>query len=185
MTAAIQTLYPAATSRARGSHRANSSTARPRYRGHMTQPAEPGRLSVGALEVQLGRRTALAAGRRLDLTPREFDLLAVLAAHAGEPVARRELYERVWRLSYRPSERSVDVYVSRLRRKLAAALPEQQLIHTHVRYGYRLTPAAGPGQDDDGPAGPRRRSHEFFTDPSREGHGPPRVDGDSSRPGCL
>jgi DNA-binding response OmpR family regulator len=55
-------------------------------------------------------------------------------------MTRDELYARVWRRSYRKSDRSVDVYIGRLRSKLARALPGRRFIHTHTGIGYRFSP---------------------------------------------
>jgi DNA-binding response OmpR family regulator len=59
---------------------------------------------------------------------------------AGRIVSREELYAAVWGLPYRKSDRSVDVYVGKLRQKLEEALPGRSFIHTHFGFGYRITP---------------------------------------------
>ena len=96
-------------------------------------------LRVGDLEIRPGEFTALAGGRRLALTVRELDLLTALAERAGRIVPREELYRVVWGGPYRRDDRSVDVYVAKLRHKLECALPGRQLIHTHFGFGYRLS----------------------------------------------
>ena len=78
--------------------------------------------------------------RPLPLTMRELSLLAALARRAGRVVPRRELYTVVWRQPYRPYERSVDVYVGKLRQKLDDAAPDWNYIHTHFGLGYRFDP---------------------------------------------
>jgi DNA-binding response OmpR family regulator len=80
-------------------------------------------------------------GQRLDLTVREFQLLTALARRQDRIVTREELYTAVWQRPYRSDERSVDVYVTKLRRKLEAASPGWAFIHTHYGFGYRLAPA--------------------------------------------
>ena len=75
----------------------------------------------------------------LSLSVRELDLLAALARREGKIVAREELYETVWGAPLRGQDRSVDVYVHKLRTKLADALPEWGFIHTHFGFGYRLS----------------------------------------------
>ncbi len=82
----------------------------------------------------------LVDGRPLNLTVRELQLLAALAAHPQRIMTREELFTEVWGSRPRREDRSVDVYVSRLRAKLGAALPEACLIHTHNGIGYRFSP---------------------------------------------
>jgi DNA-binding response OmpR family regulator len=97
---------------------------------------------------QLGRRlqirpdehAALVDGRPLSLTMRELQLLVTLAEHPQRIMTREELFAEVWGGSPRSDDRSVDVYVSRLRAKLGEALPEARLIHTHNGIGYRFSP---------------------------------------------
>ena len=75
-------------------------------------------LDIGALHIDLARRDASLDGRSLDLTRKEFDLLAYLAARQDQVVTRQELIEEVWRQPYRGAEQTVDVHLSWLRRKL-------------------------------------------------------------------
>ena len=92
------------------------------------------------LEIRLEEHTALVDGRPLSLTVRELQLLATLAENPQRIMTRGELYAQVWGGKPRRSDRSVDVYVSRLRSKLGEALPELRLIHTHSGIGYRFSP---------------------------------------------
>ena len=69
---------------------------------------------------------------------RELDLLTALAERHDRIVSREELYAVVWEEQYRKSDRSVDVYIARLRRKLDEAIPGCAYIHTHFGFGYRL-----------------------------------------------
>jgi two-component system response regulator BaeR len=94
---------------------------------------------LGELEIRPDEYLALADGRPLSLTVRELDLLTALAERHGRIVSREELYRAVWAEQYRKTDRSVDVYVARLRQKLADALPEREYIHTHFGFGYRLS----------------------------------------------
>jgi DNA-binding response OmpR family regulator len=96
-------------------------------------------LNAGDLEIRPDEFTALANGRALPLTMRELQLLTALAERQGRIVSRAELYAVVWGEPYRKSDRSVDVYVGKLRQKLADALPGRELIHTHFGLGYRFT----------------------------------------------
>ena len=95
-------------------------------------------LAVGELEIRPADHLALAHGRALSLSVRELDLLAALARREGRIVSREELYQTVWGAPLRADDRSVDVYVHKLRSKLALALPEWTFIHTHFGFGYRL-----------------------------------------------
>jgi DNA-binding response OmpR family regulator len=94
---------------------------------------------VGELEIRPDEYVALAQGRPLRLTVRELELLTALAERHGRIVSREELYQAVWAEQYRKSDRSVDVYIARLRQKLADAIPEREYIHTHFGFGYRFS----------------------------------------------
>jgi DNA-binding response OmpR family regulator len=94
----------------------------------------------GRLEIRPEQHAALVDGRPLSLTMRELQLLVTLAAHPQRIMTREELFAEVWGSRPRRDDRSVDVYVSRLRAKLGEALPEAQLIHTHNGIGYRFSP---------------------------------------------
>jgi DNA-binding response OmpR family regulator len=105
------------------------------------QTSEPMEVLVaGELEIRPSEHLARARGRTLSLSVRELELLAALARREGRIVAREELYETVWGAPLRGADRSVDVYVHKLRTKLAAALPEWGFIHTHFGFGYRFQP---------------------------------------------
>ena len=97
-------------------------------------------LYAGELEIRLGEGLVLATGRALTLSVREFELLAALAKRAGAIVARDELYAEVWGGELRSGDRSVNVYVSKLRGKLETAMPDRRFIHTHPGFGYRFQP---------------------------------------------
>ena len=94
---------------------------------------------LGQLEVRPAESIALAAGRPLNLSVREFALLVELARRRDRIVVREELFARVWGTTLREGDRSVDVYVHKLRAKLEEALPAWSFIHTHVGFGYRLS----------------------------------------------
>jgi DNA-binding response OmpR family regulator len=94
---------------------------------------------AGRLEVRPADHAALVDGRPLQLTVRELQLLTQLAHNAERVMTREELYRAVWGRAYRPSDRSVDVYVGRLRAKLDQALPGRQYLHTHTGIGYRFS----------------------------------------------
>jgi DNA-binding response OmpR family regulator len=94
----------------------------------------------GRLQIRPEEHAALVDGRPLSLTMRELQLLVTLASHPQRIMTREELFTEVWGSQPRSDDRSVDVYVSRLRAKLNEALPELRLIHTHNGIGYRFSP---------------------------------------------
>lgn len=93
---------------------------------------------MGPLQVIPDEHLARAEGRALMLSIREMRLLTELARRADRIVAREELFRLVWGREMRVRDRSVDVYVRKLRVKLEAALPDWRFIHTHFGLGYRL-----------------------------------------------
>jgi DNA-binding response OmpR family regulator len=97
---------------------------------------------AGRLEIRPADHAALVDGRPLVLTVRELQLLTELAHNAERVMTREELYRTVWGRNYKKSDRSVDVYVGRLRAKLNRALPGRRFIHTHTGIGYRFSPQA-------------------------------------------
>src|SRR3954471_8849264 len=97
---------------------------------------------AGRPESSPAHHAALVDGRPLVLTVRELQLLTELAHNAERVMTREELYESIWGRAYRKSDRSVDVYVGRLRAKLDRALPGRRFIHTHTGIGYRFSPQA-------------------------------------------
>jgi DNA-binding response OmpR family regulator len=99
-------------------------------------------LYAGELEIRPNDGLVLAAGRALTLSVRELGLLVALVERAGRIVSRADLYGLVWGNDLRDGDRSIDVYVHKLRVKLETALPAWQFIHTHVGFGYRFSPEA-------------------------------------------
>jgi DNA-binding response OmpR family regulator len=100
--------------------------------------ADTPRTRAGRLEVRPDEYAALIDGRPLELTRRELEILALLAARPDRIMPREELYEAIWGRPLAEGERSVDVYVSRIRGKLATVLPGVETIHTHPGIGYRF-----------------------------------------------
>ena len=117
---------------------------------------------AGGLEIRHDRFDAFAGGRPLELTRREFELLALLAAAQGKVLERDEIYERVWGYTMAHGDRSVDVFVRKLRQKLKRLSPEWSYLHTHFGIGYRFQPelrrdaslTAAPGEQARGEARP-------------------------------
>ncbi|MFI8995353.1 response regulator transcription factor [Streptomyces sp. NPDC053542] len=112
-------------------------------------------LRVGGLTVDPLRRRADLDGAPLDLTRREFDLLAFLAARPGVVVARKELLAEVWQQSY-GDDQTIDVHLSWLRRKLGETAASPRYLHTLRGVGVKLEPPqAGPPQAEPPQDGPR------------------------------
>jgi len=97
-------------------------------------------IQVGELEIRAHDGLLVAGGKTVTLSVREFELLVALARQAGRIIRRETLYELVWGGALRAGDRSIDVYVRKLRVKLEQALPQYRFIHTHVGFGYRLEP---------------------------------------------
>jgi len=107
-------------------------------------------IRAGRLEIRPEEHAVLADGHHLLLTARERDLLTHLARAGDRILTREELHEAAWGSPLRGGDRSIDVYVSRVRRKLAQAVPDCEFIHTHFGLGYRFQPQP-------------TRSHPFHT----------------------
>jgi two-component system, OmpR family, KDP operon response regulator KdpE len=95
-------------------------------------------VTVGDLVVDPRSRRVTLAGDPVELSPKEFDLLAYLAARAGTVVAKRELLSEVWQLPYGGADKTVDVHLSWLRRKLGESAAEPCLLQTVRGVGVRL-----------------------------------------------
>src|SRR5690348_2598560 len=95
-------------------------------------------LNAGPLEIRPAQHVAVVNGRTLNLTRHELGLLTALARRTGAVTGREELAEQAWGRPLGTGDRSVDVYVRRLRQKLAHADPDWEFIHTHFAFGYRF-----------------------------------------------
>ena len=109
-----------------------------------TTPGTGQLLQVGGLQIDLQRREVTLDGADLDLTRREFDLLAFLAARPGVVVGRRELLAEVWRQPY-GTDQTIDVHLSWLRRKLGETASQPRYLHTVRGVGVRLDVPAASG----------------------------------------
>ncbi|MGB5756599.1 MAG: response regulator transcription factor [Acidimicrobiales bacterium] len=98
----------------------------------------PKRIAVADLDIDLAGRSARLAGDRLDLTRKEFDLLVHLASRSGEVVTKRELLADVWRQPYGGSDKTVDVHLSWLRRKLGESADSPRYLQTVRGVGIKL-----------------------------------------------
>ena len=116
--------------------------ARRRRRARSDEEAGP--LSAGELEIRSDQFQAFVAGRSLELTRREFELIHLLASVQGQVLQREDIYQRVWGYAMAHGDRSVDVFVRKLRQKLEKGSPGWRYIHTHFGVGYRV--AAEPAE---------------------------------------
>ena len=103
---------------------------------------EGGLMEFGQLTIHPTDGLVVAAGRAVPMSVREFELLVALVRSEGQIVSRERLYDLAWGRELRDGDRSVDVYVRKLRVKLERALPGYSFIHTHVGFGYRFSPEA-------------------------------------------
>ncbi len=123
-----------------------------RIRAVLRRSAQPGvggtGITLGDLSIDPRGRTVTLAGRPVDLTRREFDLLLALAGRPGEVVSKRELLAEVWQQPYGGGDRTVDVHLSWLRRKLGESASEPRFLHTVRGVGVRLEAPEGDGPRD-------------------------------------
>ncbi len=120
-----------------------------RRRRRSRAEADVGPLVAGELEIRADRFQAFVSGESIDLTRREFELLQLLADAKGQVLERETIYQRVWGYAMAHGDRSVDVFVRKLRQKLQKRSPSWSYIHTHFGVGYRFDPES----DGSGPAG--------------------------------
>ena len=110
--------------------------------------AEPRResaaVAAGEVEIRPDQFQAFVDGRSIELTRREFELIELLSSAEGRVLEREDIYQRVWGYAMARGDRSVDVFVRKLRQKLEKASPEWRYIHTHFGIGYRF--AAEPAE---------------------------------------
>ncbi len=97
-------------------------------------------VELGDLQIDVVTRQVTLAGQPLDLTRKEFDLLWLLASHPGEVISKRDLLAGVWGQPFGGGDRTVDVHLSWLRRKLGESAAEPRYLHTVRGVGVRLAP---------------------------------------------
>ena len=105
-------------------------------------------IEVGPLQILPDEYLVRAAGRPLMLSIRELRVLTELARRSDRIMGREELFRLVWGREMRHGDRSVDVYVRKLRVKLCEALPQWSFIHTHFGFGYRLSAESSQESND-------------------------------------
>jgi DNA-binding response OmpR family regulator len=121
-----------------------------------TQRDEPlGPVTIGGLTIDVGAREATLDGAALDLSPKEFDLLSYLADNVGQVVTKRTLVAEVWNQPYGGSEKTVDVHLHWLRRKLGETADEPRYLHRVRGVGIKLVDPGNAAdadgfRDDDG-----------------------------------
>lgn len=137
--------------------------SRRRRRGRTDADAGP--LVAGELEIRADQFQAFVGGESLELTRREFELLHLLASSKGQVLERETIYQRVWGYAMAHGDRSVDVFIRKLRQKLEKRSSHWAYIHTHFGVGYRFDPEpAGIVKEELRPAEPD------FTDRSQQLH---------------
>jgi DNA-binding response OmpR family regulator len=109
---------------------------------------EAGPLIAGEMEIRADQFQAFVGGVSVELTRREFELIQLLAEAEGQVLQREEIYQRVWGYAMVHGDRSVDVFVRKLRSKLEKFSPSWRYIHTHFGIGYRF--AAEPVEEPVG-----------------------------------
>ena len=120
-----------------------------RRRKRASARVETGPLVAGELEIRADQFQAFAAGTSVDLTRREFEVLQLLAQTAGKVLQREEIYQAVWGYAMAHGDRSVDVFVRKVRQKLEKASPDWAYVHTHFGVGYRFQPERAGGDEGD------------------------------------
>jgi DNA-binding response OmpR family regulator len=123
-----------------------------RRRRRASARVEEGPVVAGEIEVRADQFQAFVAGRSVDLTRREFEVLQTLVDARGQVLQREELYQRVWGYAMAHGDRSVDVFVRKLRLKIERVSPEWHYIHTHFGIGYRFDPQLEGGSVAPEPA---------------------------------
>lgn len=142
--------------------------ARRRRRGRRDHEASP--LAAGELEIRPDRFQAFVGDEDLDLTRREFELLYLLAEERGQVLEREQIYQRVWGYAMAHGDRSVDVFIRKLRKKLEGHSPSWSYIHTHFGIGYRFEPEpAGIVEEELQPAPPQPQSDPVAPEPASQG----------------
>ena len=119
-----------------------------RRRARAAAPA-PEEIEAGRIVIRPDQFQAYCDGVSLDLTKREFELLHLLADAGGRVLPREDIYQRVWGWAMAHGDRSVDVFVRKVRQKLEKASPEWRYVHTHFGVGYRFAaePVGGEAAD--------------------------------------
>ena len=119
-----------------------------RRRTRDTARSDRGPMLAGEIEIRPDQYQAFVGGRSLGLTRKEFEVLELLAAARGKVLERDEIYQAVWGYAMAHGDRSVDVFVRKLRQKLERGSPAWEYVHTHFGVGYRFDPESGGEAED-------------------------------------
>jgi DNA-binding response OmpR family regulator len=111
-------------------------------------------IAIGGLRIDTRSREVTVDGREVELARKEFELLLALARRAGEVVTKKDLLAEVWQLAWGGSDRTVDVHLSWLRRKLGETALEPVYLHSVRGVGVRLAAPAGPPSSPSSPSSP-------------------------------
>jgi DNA-binding response OmpR family regulator len=116
-----------------------------RRRKRASARVDTGPLIAGELEIRADQFQAFVGSTSVDLTRREFEVLQLLAQAKGKVLQREEIYQAVWGYTMAHGDRSVDVFVRKVRQKLEKVSPDWNYIHTHFGVGYRFEPEGRDG----------------------------------------
>ena len=120
-----------------------------RRRKRASERVDTGPLVAGELEIRADQFQAFVRAASIDLTRREFEVLQLLAQAEGKVLQREEIYQAVWGYAMAHGDRSVDVFIRKVRQKLEQASPGWNYIHTHFGVGYRFDPERRQGVEAD------------------------------------
>jgi DNA-binding response OmpR family regulator len=120
-----------------------------RRRKRASERVDTGPLVAGELEIRADQFQAFVGSTSIDLTRREFEVLQLLAQAKGKVLQREEIYQAVWGYAMAHGDRSVDVFIRKVRQKLEGASPAWSYIHTHFGVGYRFDPEMRLGGEGD------------------------------------
>jgi DNA-binding response OmpR family regulator len=136
-----------------------------RRRKRASARVDTGPLVAGELEIRADQFQAFVGGSSVDLTRREFEVLQLLAQAKAKVLQREEIYQAVWGYAMAHGDRSVDVFIRKVRQKLEKSSPGWSYIHTHFGVGYRFDPE-GPQEAGGAPAleAPVPRPSEYELD---------------------
>jgi DNA-binding response OmpR family regulator len=119
-----------------------------RRRKRASARVDAGPLVAGDLEIRADQFQAYVRGTTIDLTRREFEVLQLLAQAKGKVLQREEIYQAVWGYAMAHGDRSVDVFIRKVRLKLEQSSTDWSYIHTHFGVGYRFEPERRGGEEE-------------------------------------
>jgi DNA-binding response OmpR family regulator len=134
-------------------------------RGRRRAEVRASSVAAGDLQIRADQFQAFVEGVSIDLTRREFELISLLAEAEGQVLQREDIYQRVWGYAMAHGDRSVDVFVRKLRLKLERASPAWRYIHTHFGVGYRFAAEPADGSVPAAPAPPPAPAEPAATPP--------------------